>query len=261
MGWGPVDWVGMVLPEAKLENKTTLFFEIFWFVRPIARYLLKTILHCKGSRIWGNAITEVPPKTAALWFKCNCVWQGSNIWPCERAREGESAVIRQGRDYNWPSHNAAYLAVFWEHVASAKGKNHKWWFFAVAGKGVGWVKIERKFVHILEYKTQQNQHWTNETRQMCYNVCFMHFLGRKLLQNEPGGQTQKFSTFGFGTGEASLTHHSKIKFLIVFDSLLFWSFILSYTIQRELYVRKTINKNMIIFKWTSIGKSQPFCAS
>ena len=24
MGWGPVDWVGMVLPEAKLENKTTL---------------------------------------------------------------------------------------------------------------------------------------------------------------------------------------------------------------------------------------------
>ena len=59
MGWGPVDWVGMVLPEAKLENKTTLFFEIFWFERPIARYLLKTILHCKGSRIWGNAITEV----------------------------------------------------------------------------------------------------------------------------------------------------------------------------------------------------------
>ena len=56
---GPVDWVGMVLPEAKLENKTTLFFEIFWFERPIARYLLKTILHCKGSRIWGNAITEV----------------------------------------------------------------------------------------------------------------------------------------------------------------------------------------------------------
>ena len=83
---------------------------------------------------------------------------------------------------------------------------------------------------------------------MCYNVCFMHFLGRKLLQNEPGGQTQKFSTFGFGTGEASLTHHSKIKFLIVFNSLLFWSFILSYTIQRELYVRKTINTNMIIFK-------------
>ena len=28
-GWGPVDWVGRVLPEAKFENKTTLFFLIF----------------------------------------------------------------------------------------------------------------------------------------------------------------------------------------------------------------------------------------
>ena len=63
MGWGPVDWVNMVLPEAKLKNKTTLFFEIFWFERPIARYLLKTILHCKGSRIWGNAITEVAQRS------------------------------------------------------------------------------------------------------------------------------------------------------------------------------------------------------
>ena len=108
------------------------------------------------------------------------------------------------------------------------------------------------------------KHNKTNTEQMKHGKCvtmFHAFLGRKLLQNEPGGQTQKFSTFGFGTGEASLTHHSKIKFLIVFNSLLFWSFILSYTIQRELYVRKTINKNMIIFKWTSIEKSQPFCAS
>ena len=29
MGWGPVDWVGRVLPEAKFENKWTLFFEFF----------------------------------------------------------------------------------------------------------------------------------------------------------------------------------------------------------------------------------------
>jgi len=29
MGWGPVDWVGRVLPEAKFENKCTSFFEIF----------------------------------------------------------------------------------------------------------------------------------------------------------------------------------------------------------------------------------------
>ena len=28
--WGPVDWVGRVLPEAKFENKTTLFFEFFY---------------------------------------------------------------------------------------------------------------------------------------------------------------------------------------------------------------------------------------
>ena len=39
-GWGPVDWVGRVLQEAKFEEK-------------------KVFLHCKGSGIWGNAITEV----------------------------------------------------------------------------------------------------------------------------------------------------------------------------------------------------------
>ena len=31
MGWGPVDWVGMVLPEAKFENKWTLFYN-FCFI-------------------------------------------------------------------------------------------------------------------------------------------------------------------------------------------------------------------------------------
>ena len=35
MGWGPVDWVGRVLPEAKFENKWTLFFELFLFERPL----------------------------------------------------------------------------------------------------------------------------------------------------------------------------------------------------------------------------------
>ena len=29
MGWGSVDWVGRVLPEAKFENEWTLFFELF----------------------------------------------------------------------------------------------------------------------------------------------------------------------------------------------------------------------------------------
>ena len=28
MGWGPVDWVGMVLPEANIEEKSTSVFEI-----------------------------------------------------------------------------------------------------------------------------------------------------------------------------------------------------------------------------------------
>ena len=48
MGWGQVDWVERVLPEAKLKNTTTLLFEIFRFERPIPRYLLKTILPCKA---------------------------------------------------------------------------------------------------------------------------------------------------------------------------------------------------------------------
>ena len=38
MSWGPVDWVGRVLPEAKLENNWTLLF-IFLFERPILRFL------------------------------------------------------------------------------------------------------------------------------------------------------------------------------------------------------------------------------
>ena len=49
-----------VLSEAKFEEKKcTSFFEFFGFERPLPRYLLKKVLHCKGSRIWGNAITEV----------------------------------------------------------------------------------------------------------------------------------------------------------------------------------------------------------
>ena len=59
MGWGPVDWVGRVLPEPKFEKKCTSFFEIFGFERPLLRYLLKTVLHCKGAGIWLDAITQV----------------------------------------------------------------------------------------------------------------------------------------------------------------------------------------------------------
>ena len=42
MGWGPVDWVGRVLPEAKFKKKCTLFFYFFLFERPLLRYLLKS---------------------------------------------------------------------------------------------------------------------------------------------------------------------------------------------------------------------------
>ena len=51
--------MGGGLPQPKLRNKCILFFEIVGFQRPLLRYLLKTVLHCKGSRISGNAITEV----------------------------------------------------------------------------------------------------------------------------------------------------------------------------------------------------------
>ena len=59
MGWGPVDRVERVLPEAKLKKKCTSFSYFFVFDRPLPRYLLKKVLHCQGSEIWGNAITEV----------------------------------------------------------------------------------------------------------------------------------------------------------------------------------------------------------
>ena len=59
MGWGPVDWVERVLPEAKLKNTTTLLFEIFRFERPIPRYLLKTVLPCKALGFSYGLITAV----------------------------------------------------------------------------------------------------------------------------------------------------------------------------------------------------------
>ena len=59
MGWGPVDWVGRVLPKPKFKKKCTSFFDIFGFERPLLRYLLKTVLHYKGSGIWLDAITQV----------------------------------------------------------------------------------------------------------------------------------------------------------------------------------------------------------
>ena len=59
--WGPVEWVGRILPEEKkFKKKCTSFFYFFGFERPFLRYLLKTVLHCKGSGIWVDAITQVP---------------------------------------------------------------------------------------------------------------------------------------------------------------------------------------------------------
>ena len=43
MGWGPIEWVGRVLPEAKFEKKCTSFFEIFGFERLLLRYLQKPV--------------------------------------------------------------------------------------------------------------------------------------------------------------------------------------------------------------------------
>ena len=65
MGWGPVDWVGRVLPEAKFEEekKWTSFFYLFLFERLLLRYLLKSVLHraallhCLGllAAVWTNS--------------------------------------------------------------------------------------------------------------------------------------------------------------------------------------------------------------
>ena len=64
MGWGPVDWVERVLPEAKLKNTTTLLFEIFRFERPIPRYLLKTVLPCKALGFSYGLITAVSRRSS-----------------------------------------------------------------------------------------------------------------------------------------------------------------------------------------------------
>ena len=45
--------------RTKNFEKCTSFFEIFEFERPLLRYLLKTVLHCKDSGIWLDAITQV----------------------------------------------------------------------------------------------------------------------------------------------------------------------------------------------------------
>ena len=71
MGWGPVDWVERVLPEAKLKNTTTLLFEIFRFERPIPRYLLKTVLPCKALGFSYGLITAVLFDVVELWWLLN----------------------------------------------------------------------------------------------------------------------------------------------------------------------------------------------
>ena len=42
MGWGPVDWVGRVFPEAKFEKNGLCFLIFFVFEQPLLRYLLKS---------------------------------------------------------------------------------------------------------------------------------------------------------------------------------------------------------------------------
>ena len=61
MGWGPVDWVGRVLPEAKFEEQNA---PIFLFERPTPRYLQKTVL---GNQLNGLGTSwmggEGPPRS------------------------------------------------------------------------------------------------------------------------------------------------------------------------------------------------------
>ena len=80
MGWGPVDWVGRVLPEAKFKIKCTSFFEFFWFERPLLRYLLKTVLHCKGSGIWVDAITQVRLGLWVFRHRTNWLWTVKTVY-------------------------------------------------------------------------------------------------------------------------------------------------------------------------------------
>ena len=55
MGWGPVDWVGRVLPEPKFENKCTSFFEFFW--------IRATVAEIWGVRIFGHGRGEERTRT------------------------------------------------------------------------------------------------------------------------------------------------------------------------------------------------------
>ena len=99
MGWGPVDWVGRVLPEAKFEEEkewTSLFY-FFLFERPLLRYLLKSVLHraallhCLGllaavsqwyivPTIWGYMSDRGPKDMGTgldIWIYCH---QFGNIY-------------------------------------------------------------------------------------------------------------------------------------------------------------------------------------
>ncbi len=83
MGWGPVDWVERVLPEAKLKNTTTLLFEIFQFERPKQRYLYKTLF---GDQLNGLGTSwlggEGPPRSKIKKYNHLAFWNFS-IWATE----------------------------------------------------------------------------------------------------------------------------------------------------------------------------------
>ena len=100
MGWGPVDWVGRVLPEAKFENKCTLFFEFFLFERPIPRYLLKTVLPCKALGFSYGLITAVHN---------NCWWQRTKLL----LSTGKDSVLQNIVSKICTYSNAVQLKPFW----------------------------------------------------------------------------------------------------------------------------------------------------
>ena len=128
MGWGPIEWVGRVLPEAKFEKKCTSFFEIFGFERPLLRYLLKTVLHCKGSGIWLDAITQVDgdgdgenlifkPSPKSLEIPLRCLW-------CTRIPTSKAAAHSENISFVIDVfYYCCYCLMFWHGRSNFQSRN------------------------------------------------------------------------------------------------------------------------------------------
>ena len=93
MGWGPVDWVGRVLPEAKFKNKWTLFF-LFLFLNLSDRY----------------------------WDICkNSVW-GPVEWVGDQLTGWGGSYQKQNSKINW----CFFISFFWATHTEISVKNSFW---------------------------------------------------------------------------------------------------------------------------------------